>query len=145
MYCIDFHKNCVVLRSNDGISKFICIVMKLKFPPFNAELNINVEENDAERRRRKHRNLKNNVQNIKVNTTSQTQTDNVEKGSQPLLMVEVENVVHDKFQQTEEVKALTQEIIKTIRDIISLNPLYRLVINSRIILIKQQTSISYLY
>nr|CAD7257677.1 unnamed protein product [Timema shepardi] len=44
---------------------------------------------------------------------------------QPVLMVEVENVNHDKFRQTEEVKALTQEVIKTIRDIISMNPLYR--------------------
>jgi len=44
---------------------------------------------------------------------------------QPVLMVEVENVQHDKFENTEEVKALTQEIVKTIRDIISLNPLYR--------------------
>ncbi|KAJ8937351.1 hypothetical protein NQ314_011896, partial [Rhamnusium bicolor] len=42
-----------------------------------------------------------------------------------LLMAEVENVIHNKFRQTEEVKALTQEVIKTIRDIISLNPLYR--------------------
>lgn len=48
-----------------------------------------------------------------------------DKASEPLLMVEVENVVHNKFRQTEEVKAVTQEIIKTIRDIISLNPLYR--------------------
>lgn len=40
-------------------------------------------------------------------------------------MAEVENVIHNKFRQTEEVKALTQEVIKTIRDIISLNPLYR--------------------
>ncbi|ENN74914.1 hypothetical protein YQE_08492, partial [Dendroctonus ponderosae] len=46
-------------------------------------------------------------------------------GTEPLLMAEVENVVHNKFRQTEEVKALTQEVIKTIRDIISLNPLYR--------------------
>ncbi|CAG9773095.1 unnamed protein product [Ceutorhynchus assimilis] len=46
-------------------------------------------------------------------------------GAEPLLMAEVENVVHNKFRQTEEVKALTQEVIKTIRDIISLNPLYR--------------------
>ncbi|KAK7071168.1 Lon protease mitochondrial [Halocaridina rubra] len=42
-----------------------------------------------------------------------------------VLMAQVENVTHDKFQTTEEVKALTQEIIKTIRDIIALNPLYR--------------------
>uniref|UniRef100_A0A2K6UG86 Lon protease homolog, mitochondrial n=1 Tax=Saimiri boliviensis boliviensis TaxID=39432 RepID=A0A2K6UG86_SAIBB len=42
-----------------------------------------------------------------------------------VLMVEVENVVHEDFQVTEEVKALTAEIVKTIRDIIALNPLYR--------------------
>ncbi|XP_074109887.1 lon protease homolog, mitochondrial isoform X2 [Cotesia typhae] len=44
---------------------------------------------------------------------------------QPLLMAEVVNVTHEKFRQTEEIKALTQEIIKTIRDIISMNPIYR--------------------
>ncbi|XP_066551280.1 lon protease homolog, mitochondrial [Amia ocellicauda] len=42
-----------------------------------------------------------------------------------VLMVEVENVLHEDFQVTEEVKALTAEIVKTIRDIIALNPLYR--------------------
>uniref|UniRef100_F7GCD7 Lon protease homolog, mitochondrial n=2 Tax=Ornithorhynchus anatinus TaxID=9258 RepID=F7GCD7_ORNAN len=42
-----------------------------------------------------------------------------------VLMVEVENVSHEDFQVTEEVKALTAEIVKTIRDIIALNPLYR--------------------
>ena len=44
---------------------------------------------------------------------------------QTVLMVEVENLVHEKFEINEEIKALTQEIVKTIRDIISLNPLYR--------------------
>ena len=34
-------------------------------------------------------------------------------------------MVHKEFETTEEVKAMTQEVIKTIRDIISLNPLYR--------------------
>uniref|UniRef100_UPI00358F8E55 lon protease homolog, mitochondrial n=1 Tax=Myxine glutinosa TaxID=7769 RepID=UPI00358F8E55 len=47
------------------------------------------------------------------------------KKPEEVLMVEVENVTHEEFQQTEEVKALTAEIVKTIRDIISLNPLYR--------------------
>lgn len=42
-----------------------------------------------------------------------------------ILMVEVDNVVHEQFEVTEEVKALTAEIVKTIRDIIALNPLYR--------------------
>lgn len=45
--------------------------------------------------------------------------------TQPVLMVEVENVKHEQYKQTEEVKALTQEVIKTIRDIITMNPLYR--------------------
>ncbi|XP_031848707.1 lon protease homolog, mitochondrial isoform X2 [Nomia melanderi] len=52
-----------------------------------------------------------------------TQTETT--STQPLLMVEVVNVTHEKFRQTEEIKALTQELIKTIRDIISMNPLYR--------------------
>ncbi|KAH0625719.1 hypothetical protein JD844_033922, partial [Phrynosoma platyrhinos] len=42
-----------------------------------------------------------------------------------VLVVEVDNVVHEDFQVNEEVKALTAEIVKTIRDIIALNPLYR--------------------
>ncbi|KAI5101115.1 lon protease-like, mitochondrial [Silurus meridionalis] len=45
--------------------------------------------------------------------------------SNEILMVEVDNVIHEEFQVTEEVKALTAEIVKTIRDIIALNPLYR--------------------
>ncbi len=35
-----------------------------------------------------------------------------------LLQVETENLLHEPFETTDEVKALTQEIIKTIRDII---------------------------
>ncbi|XP_043261742.1 lon protease homolog, mitochondrial isoform X2 [Colletes gigas] len=57
-----------------------------------------------------------------VNTGAES---NPQASSQPLLMVEVVNITHEKFKQTEEIKALTQELIKTIRDIISMNPLYR--------------------
>ncbi|EDW35332.1 GL20881 [Drosophila persimilis] len=46
-------------------------------------------------------------------------------GSPPVLIVEVENVKLPVYKQTPEVKALTQEIIKTLRDIITMNPLYR--------------------
>lgn len=46
-------------------------------------------------------------------------------GEGDVLIVETENVVHNSFRQTEEIKALTQEVIKTIRDIINLNPLYK--------------------
>uniref|UniRef100_A0A674PI92 Lon protease homolog, mitochondrial n=1 Tax=Takifugu rubripes TaxID=31033 RepID=A0A674PI92_TAKRU len=42
-----------------------------------------------------------------------------------ILMVEVENIHHEQFDVNEEVKALTAEIVKTIRDIIALNPLYK--------------------
>uniref|UniRef100_A0A7N8WKL9 Lon protease homolog, mitochondrial n=1 Tax=Mastacembelus armatus TaxID=205130 RepID=A0A7N8WKL9_9TELE len=48
--------------------------------------------------------------------------------SSNILMVEVANVQHEQFTVTEEVKALTSEIVKTIRDIIALNPLYRSVL-----------------
>ena len=48
-----------------------------------------------------------------------------EEEKQPILMVRTENVHHQSFQNTEEIKALTAEVIKTIRDIIALNPLYR--------------------
>jgi hypothetical protein len=46
-------------------------------------------------------------------------------GAEPVLLALTENVKHQEFETTEEVKAMTQEVIKTIRDIIALNPLYR--------------------
>ncbi|GBP52819.1 Lon protease homolog, mitochondrial [Eumeta japonica] len=96
--------------------------MKLKFPIFNVELDVTREETDAERRRRKYK-------NTRKQRTESTQSETTEENKKPLpehvLMVKVENMMHEKFQQTEEVKALTQEVIKTIRDIINLNPLYR--------------------
>ena len=45
--------------------------------------------------------------------------------AEPVLLALTENVRHQDFQTSEEVKAMTQEVIKTIRDIIALNPLYR--------------------
>ena len=50
-----------------------------------------------------------------------------EDDKRPILIVRTENVHHQPFKNTEEVKALTAEVIKTIRDIIALNPLYRCV------------------
>lgn len=94
-------------------------------------MTIFVEETE-EKGKRKSRNrlrkaeeseAKSEVKNDKV-TPSKVESA-PKAGLEPLLMVEVENLVHSKFRQTEEVKALTQEVIKTIRDIISLNPLYR--------------------
>lgn len=44
-----------------------------------------------------------------------------------ILKVLTENYEHKPFEQTQEVKAVSAEVIKTIRDIIALNPLYRCV------------------
>lgn len=95
------------------------------------------EENDRlRRRRRRHRasngqSGNNNVQENDPEVSSPaSETIKVASSSTAalpanILMVEVENVTHEKFETTEEVKALTQEIVKTIREIIALNPLYR--------------------
>ncbi|XP_068148631.1 lon protease homolog, mitochondrial isoform X1 [Drosophila tropicalis] len=53
------------------------------------------------------------------------ESNSVKDKPTPVLIVEVENVKQPTYKQTEEVKALTQEIIKTLRDIITMNPLYR--------------------
>ncbi|XP_022900819.2 lon protease homolog, mitochondrial isoform X1 [Onthophagus taurus] len=134
-----------IIDSEEEVTK----VVKLKFPIFNTSINVFVEESDAEKRRRKLRNAQRAKKpDAKIETKTETKPDpktatktetktesktaeatskekSKETPKEPLLMVEVENVVHNKFRQTEEVKALTQEVIKTIRDIISLNPLYR--------------------
>ncbi|XP_075979278.1 lon protease homolog, mitochondrial isoform X2 [Anticarsia gemmatalis] len=101
--------------------------MKLKFPLFNIELNVAREETDAERRRRKYRNTRKKPEKVEPEVKAEEPVKDKEKKAAPdqIMMVKVENMMHDKFQQTEEVKALTQEVIKTIRDIINLNPLYR--------------------
>ncbi|XP_051174858.1 lon protease homolog, mitochondrial isoform X2 [Leptopilina boulardi] len=60
-----------------------------------------------------------------IDETQKVNPQLAEHSAQPFLMAEVVNITHEKFRQTEEIKALTQELIKTIRDIISMNPLYR--------------------
>lgn len=114
--------------------------LKIHFPAFDTTINVpKISEESESRGRRKPRvnRLKKSFPEIKsVDEKAPTEkiaqeTGEAPKeegqmpGAEPLLMAEVENVVHNKFRQTEEVKALTQEVIKTIRDIISLNPLYR--------------------
>lgn len=107
--------------------------MKLTFPLFKTTMNVFVEDTETDKRRRKLRSSRQKRAAAEVKEEEiKESSDEVEKTErqkvkekEPLLMVEVENLVHNKFRQTEEVKALTQEVIKTIRDIISLNPLYR--------------------
>lgn len=52
-------------------------------------------------------------------------TAQVKEGKNQVLLVEVENHVHHPYEQTEELKAVIQECIQTIRDITTLNPLYK--------------------
>ncbi|KAJ9594735.1 hypothetical protein L9F63_013945, partial [Diploptera punctata] len=102
--------------------------MTIKYPLFKTSINVSLEDTDLEKRKRKRRKKKNAVESSSNDEgeKSETASETEEPPKQlPVLMVEVENVTHEKFRQTEEVKALTQEVIKTIRDIISMNPLYR--------------------
>ncbi|XP_058067163.1 lon protease homolog, mitochondrial isoform X1 [Anopheles bellator] len=107
--------------------------MTIKYPFFNTQIAVSVDEPDAEKRRRKHKLRNKQVRNSNNDhTTDGAPVEEAPKRrllkdgeQQPLLMVEVENVKHESYKTTEEVKALTQEVIKTIRDIITMNPLYR--------------------
>lgn len=54
---------------------------------------------------------------------STEQPETIEKNQ--ILMVDTSNLKHFEYTQNQELKALTNEIIKTIREIIALNPLYR--------------------
>ncbi|XP_024081495.1 lon protease homolog, mitochondrial-like isoform X1 [Cimex lectularius] len=83
----------------------------------------NVTESRRKRTARKLKELGLNTDKAKQEEPDQESRTSTK--SQTILMVEVENVQHEKFKTTEEIKALTQEVIKTIKDIISLNPLYR--------------------
>ncbi|XP_012223862.2 lon protease homolog, mitochondrial isoform X1 [Linepithema humile] len=124
--------------------------MKLTFPLLNTTITVPVDDTVTSgkisrrslRKKTENKAAEQTVKTEKVSETSSTEekppADSPEKStekpldasttqsnSQPILMVEVVNVTHEKFKQTEEIKALTQELIKTIRDIISMNPLYR--------------------
>ncbi|XP_014089309.2 lon protease homolog, mitochondrial isoform X1 [Bactrocera oleae] len=122
----------------------------IHFPLFNVKLNIPAEEQtELERRKLTRKTRSGRISKRDGNQGAKATIDQAEEvvpptanvvppaagttqvpptaGSvtQPVLMVEVENVKHEQYKQTEEVKALTQEVIKTIRDIITMNPLYR--------------------
>lgn len=113
--------------------------MTIRYPMFNIQIHVPVDEPEVAVRgkRRKTRSAR-SPRTEKVVTEEPAKKPEEQQGestatkpatdpSQPVLMVEVENLKHNDYKQTEEVKALTQEVIKTIRDIITMNPLYRLV------------------
>ncbi|XP_039291445.1 lon protease homolog, mitochondrial isoform X2 [Nilaparvata lugens] len=119
--------------------------MNLKFPTLNSEIDVSVSQTSpvasrsGMRRKQQQRQNRNQrkaevtspeAESAKpeVNSAAEQQTPEEEskkQGPKPVMIVEVENVVHEKFRMSEEVKALKQEVIQTIRDIVSLNRLLR--------------------
>uniref|UniRef100_A0A4X2MDQ7 Lon protease homolog n=1 Tax=Vombatus ursinus TaxID=29139 RepID=A0A4X2MDQ7_VOMUR len=110
--------------------KLRMIVMGHRRIHINKQLDVEPEELELENKQKTRRKTKRAKKEAEEEQGAKDQV--VELVIEPatsspdeVLMVEVENVVHEDFQVTEEVKALTAEIVKTIRDIIALNPLYR--------------------
>ncbi|BES94144.1 Lon protease homolog, mitochondrial [Nesidiocoris tenuis] len=93
--------------------------------PLHEDVETTAAEGAETRRKRTARKLK-ELGLSSAPASKKTETEPLASPKKkPVLMVEVENIQHEKFKTTEEVKALTQEVIKTIKDIISLNPIYR--------------------
>lgn len=109
--------------------KLRMIVMGHRRIHISRQLEVEPEEAEAENKQKPRRKPKRNRKDAEEDLSARHQVEVVVEpisgAPGEVLMVEVENVVHEDFQVTEEVKALTAEIVKTIRDIIALNPLYR--------------------
>lgn len=106
---------------------------EFKLNILNQEVKFSLEhedgdfESDAGRRRNRRNRLgiEKNVGEPNSNAGELKPRVLADGEQQSVLMVEVENVKKEEYQQTDEIKALTQEVIKTLRDIISMNSLYR--------------------
>ncbi|XP_032033100.2 lon protease homolog, mitochondrial [Hylobates moloch] len=109
--------------------KLRMIVMGHRRVHISRQLEVEPEEPEAESkhkpRRKSKRGKKEAEDELSARHPAELAMEPTPELPAEVLMVEVENVVHEDFQVTEEVKALTAEIVKTIRDIIALNPLYR--------------------
>ncbi|KAL3866563.1 hypothetical protein ACJMK2_043851 [Sinanodonta woodiana] len=90
------------------------------------ELGEQIKRRTLKRRRKNGRLLAENE--IDLNNNSEElleETEHVPPVIDKVLMVQTENLNHEPFTMNDEVKALTSEVVKTIRDIIAMNPLYR--------------------
>nr|XP_012291322.1 lon protease homolog, mitochondrial [Aotus nancymaae] len=109
--------------------KLRMIVMGHRRVHISRQLEVEPEEPEAENKHKPRRKSKRSRKEVEDELGTRHPAELAMEPATELpgevLMVEVENVVHEDFQVTEEVKALTAEIVKTIRDIIALNPLYR--------------------
>ncbi|XP_029470807.1 lon protease homolog, mitochondrial [Rhinatrema bivittatum] len=109
--------------------KLRMIVMGHRRIRINKKLNVEAEDVVEENKKKSGRKMKRPKKESGDDAAAREQMmelviESVSTTSE-VLMVEVDNVEHEDFQVTEEVKALTAEIVKTVRDIIALNPLYR--------------------
>uniref|UniRef100_A0A8I3NK29 Lon protease homolog, mitochondrial n=1 Tax=Canis lupus familiaris TaxID=9615 RepID=A0A8I3NK29_CANLF len=109
--------------------KLRMIVMGHRRIHISRQLEVELEEAEAENKQKPRRKTKRGKKEVEEDLGAGHPMEMVVEPASgspgEVLMVEVENIVHEDFQVTEEVKALTAEIVKTIRDIIALNPLYR--------------------
>ncbi|XP_055105967.2 lon protease homolog, mitochondrial isoform X3 [Symphalangus syndactylus] len=106
--------------------KLRMIVMGHRRVHISRQLEVEPEEENKHKPRRKSKRGKKEAEDeLSARHPAELAVEPTPELPAEVLMVEVENVVHEDFQVTEEVKALTAEIVKTIRDIIALNPLYR--------------------
>ena len=103
-------------------TNFDYIVLSLHCPGFNASIQTLTDDNVAPSKRKiKNRTSRKRKEN-KVEAVEDSPATEKSAADEPplvqqspqVLMVQIENVVHDKFVMNKEVKALTQEIIKTI-------------------------------
>jgi len=114
--------------------------MKLTFPLLNTTITVPVDDtmtNNKINRRSLRKKGENRIERIeKVSETSFTEIKpqvhapekNTEKpvssipqsDSQPILMVEVVNITHEKFKQTEEIKVIYKMILKNVRNIVKI-------------------------
>ncbi|XP_054159563.1 lon protease homolog, mitochondrial-like [Oppia nitens] len=112
----------IIMMSHRRIKIVKQILQEVEKPP--TEPSPPTSTKSVRKSLRKRRVVVVNDNNKEVEKEVTTNGDIIVKGD-PIIMVEVENLKDDPLIVNEEVKALTQEIVKTIRDIITLNPLYR--------------------
>ncbi|KAL5241240.1 hypothetical protein ACI65C_008650 [Semiaphis heraclei] len=93
--------------------------IKLTKPLFEDQ-DIDKITNDLTKRNRKQSRNKGSSSTPEIEPISE-----VEKTQEQVLMIEVENLKDEPYDKTMEIKALSQEIIKTIQSVISINPIYK--------------------
>lgn len=83
---------------------------------------VNGHNNDKQPKRRSRRQKANNISSdLKIPEFGSEHPDNMAD----ILLAQVENVLPEKFEMTEQLRTRSQEIGQIIREIIELNPLYR--------------------